>query len=150
MSDDKRLDLPSRAPSSLARGNTRSSQPGGSGLSDKSKGKMVDAGVRLLGDAGKLARDLVAIQRIKNQSIAKVNEIDANTRQQVQVIRAQVEKVRVGHDGVRVRGQEIRGIIAEVTAALANLGEAEDAAARRALVAALPKLAELAVDERRR
>lgn len=141
MSDDKSLDLPARAPLS------RMDEPKPTALTEKQKTKLIETGSRLLGDAGRIARDLIAIQKIRVTSAAKVDEIDADARRQADVIRAQVEKMRAGHDGVRTRGQEVRAIIAEVSAALSELSSEEDAAARRQLVTQLPRLAELAVGQ---
>jgi hypothetical protein len=147
MTDETRNDLPARIPKLPARQKvdilpTRKI----SGLTDEHTGELVSAGVQLLKDAGAIARELVEIQKIRTGSHARVSEIDAYTRQQVEILRAYIEKTRAGHEGVRTRGQEIRGIIESISMAVAQLPDS-DAAARKALIDSLPRLAELVVED---
>ena len=114
----------------------------------KQRTETIKAVARVASDVFNVVQELVAIQKIRANSEADIDKINAYTRQQVEIIRTQIDKTKVSQDGIRTRGQEIRGIIAEVTAALTQMSGLEDAKARSSLIDALPELARLAVEER--
>lgn len=153
MSDDKNFDLPSRNSGQIVKRDANPIQVVSPGLTEKQqtmvieqKTETIKAAARVLGDVGNVVLELVAIQKIRANSEARIGEIDAYTRHQVDIIRAQIDKTKVSQDGIRARGQEIRAIISEVSGALAIMSGSEDADARFSLIDALPELARLAVE----
>ena len=127
------------------RDNTAAGRPG-SRLTEAQTTELVKTGARLLQDVASIARDLVEIQKIREQANADERRIEAKTRKIVMAIHAEIERTRVDHDGLRARGDVIALLVREISTALNSMPEVDNAC-RKALVDTLPRLAELAVSE---
>jgi hypothetical protein len=110
-------------------------------LNEEQVGELVHAGAKVAGDLTEIGKGIVQIVRIREQSRAKVNEIEAQTRQVVAMMDRQIEAMKVQHEDLVTRGEISIALVQSLTRTLATI-PVDDAATRQAAVAMIPELAE--------
>lgn len=117
---------------------------GSSEFSEKQRDAMIQAGSKAVEDIGSIVKDLVAIQKIKEQSNADIALIEAETRKIVQSVRVEIERqVQQGQD-IRTRGQVAVDVIAQITSTIKEMPDL-DAESRHKLIDSIFPLVQLAV-----
>jgi tryptophanase len=106
--------------------------------------RVVEAASKMAGYLGEIAKDVVAIYRIRAEAGADLARADAAKRQIVTSARAEIDRLVQRENYTRTRGQVVVEIIKAVTAAMETIPEV-DSASRHALIDSLRWLAEAAV-----
>lgn len=109
----------------------------------KSKAEMVN---RAAQDFGIIAKDAIAIWKIREQSQADVTRIKAEEDKIVNEIREQIEKLKQENANILTRGEITMTIIKEVNQMMLSQ---EDRTLRQGLIDALPRLVEAALVDRK-
>jgi len=100
----------------------------------------------MAGDMGEIAKDVVAIYRIRSEAGADVARVEAATRHVVASARAEIDRLAQRESHTRTRGQVVVEVIQAVTATIRVIPEM-DSASRHSLIDSLRWLVEAAVKE---
>ena len=146
MSDDI-LDLPNRPRVEVLPRAEAGSASSGTRLTEKQMDQVLDTGLRFVEDLGAVARELVAIHRIREQGRADVERIEAKTRHVVEKMRAEIDRLAEVRQGVRTRAQAVVEIISAMSQALQRIPDLDNDS-RKALVDQLPRLVKLAISDK--
>ena len=103
--------------------------------------KQVDV---IVSDVGQIVKDIVAIARIREESVAKVSEIEAETRKIVLTVRAEIDRLAQAGQNTRTRGQVAADILAQITNALKVVPDHDDGSRHR-LIDSISTIIDLAV-----
>jgi hypothetical protein len=115
-------------------------------LTEAQKDRLIEAASQLAADLGAVARDVVAIYRVRADADADVARTDAETRQLVASFRGEVERLaQLGHTA-RARGEVVRGIVRDFAVLLGAIPEL-DVNARARLIETLRFLVDSALRE---
>lgn len=120
------VDLPERKAPAAAVPAAQPGQPAAKrGLTERQMDMAIEGTVQVLGGAVSIARDLIDIARIRTQAAADVARIEAQTRDVVERMKVEVEKISAEGDNVLKRGQAAAAVI---EAALKFIPESDTAA----------------------
>lgn len=117
---------------------------GKSHFSEKQMDSMVHAGSKAVEDIGSIVKDLVAIHKIKEQSIADTVLIETETRKIVQSVRVEIDRQVQQGQTIRTRGQVAVDIIAQITSTIKEMPDL-DVGSRHRLIDSIFPLVQLAV-----
>lgn len=100
-----------------------------------------------IGQIGKdvvgIVKDIVAIAKIREQSVADVTKIEAETNKVVKLVRAEIDRLAQVGNTVRSRGEVAVNIIKELTIAMKELPEGD----RYQMVDQIHKIVESALSQ---
>ena len=131
-----RLPTPQDTPAAVIQ-----TERGGIKLTEEQVAELVHTGAKAAGDLTEIGKSIVDIVRIREQSAAKVDEIEAQTRQVVAMLDRQIEAMKAQHEDLVTRGEISIALVRDLTRMLATI-PVDDAATRQAAVAMIPDLAE--------
>lgn len=116
----------------------------GLALSEKQMNQIIEAGSKMVSDAGEIVKDLVAIAKIRAEAGADVARIEASTRHLVASVRSEIDRLAQLEKNTKTRGQVVTDIIRQITLAMETIPDL-DYASRHALIDQLRWLAEAAL-----
>lgn len=114
-------------------------------LTSQQLDKVIEAGAKALPEAIGLLKGVVDIARIRAQSKASVETIEAETYRVVQTTRAEIDRMRQSGDNIKTRGEVVSGIVRDFTETVRDLPDF-DSQARLALIESLKDILMLAVN----
>ncbi|WP_442809186.1 hypothetical protein [Trinickia soli] len=129
MSEDS-MDLPTRGATKLPVARSEALTKQRSGLTERHVDVLVDSGANLLACAGSIAKDLVEIARIRAESEAEVERIEARSRAIREAFRAEVDRLGAMRDIIGSRGDAAAKLIREV---LTHIPESDQVSRQRAI-----------------
>jgi hypothetical protein len=103
--------------------------------------KQVEA---IVSDVGQIVKDIVAIARIREESVVKVNEIEAETRKIVRTVRVEIDRLAQVGRNTKTRGQVAAEILAQITNSLKVLPDHDDGSRHR-LIDSITTIIDLAM-----
>jgi hypothetical protein len=140
MSEDS-MDLPMRSATKLPVPNSTAASTNRGALSEQQVNMLIQGGAVVAEQVVSAARDYLAIVRIRAESQATVDEIDARSRAVCNAIRAEADRLMVVRDTIKSRGDAAVQVIRAVMDSIPET----DHAGRKIAIEELSKLVTIAV-----
>ncbi|WP_156814554.1 hypothetical protein [Burkholderia lata] len=140
MSDDS-MDLPGRRPATVPAERSGTPATGRGGFTESQVDGLIAGGTQAAANMLTIATNLSEIAKIRANSQAQVDQIEARTRQVREAFRAEVERLSVMRDTIVTRGDTAVKLIREV---LAGIPESDPQSRQQALEM-LTKMVEVVV-----
>ncbi len=113
-------------------------------LTSQQLDKVIDVGAKALPEAIDVLKGIVDIARIRAQSNANVETIEAETNRVVQITRVEIDRMRQSGENLRTRGEVVSAIVRSMTETVRALPDF-DSQSRLALIESLKDILKLAV-----